>query len=476
MKLSKLAIIILPTLLISCSVIPNIQSSLKDDNLISKEGIESEKLVYNSNNWWEKYNDQRLNKIIEYTLDANKDLKIAELNIKKAEIGISSANSKLGPTVDLKSAYTREKFSENGAMPVLPGYEIVNDKKIGLESSYNIDFFNKYSSQVKAALNQKEAMEFSADWIKTNIVNNVTGLYGEFCYLKLENDYLLKKKEILSQLIQMEKNKIKIGKATKDTQLELSSTLKSLDIQIENNKLNRETIENNLSLMTGMRYKNEIHNTLSDVFNSDKESENSIIFKKIFIPNQISSEVVRYRPDIKYYLKLIDSQKETLNSLKADFYPQIKIQGDLGFEAIDPMNPFKKSSQFGILGVGLSLPIFNSGAIKANYKLGGMDLNLFIEDYNKALLSAFNDINNEMLGTKNSKKSLEISRERFAYESETYKLASEREKNGSISKNSLLNSEYSFVEKSLELLQAKYSLYNQQLKLINSVGGVLENR
>ncbi|MGL5233069.1 MAG: TolC family protein [Fusobacteriaceae bacterium] len=178
MKLSKLAIIILPTLLISCSVIPNIQSSLKDDNLISKEGIESKKLVYNSNNWWEKYNDQRLNKIIEYTLDANKDLKIAELNIKKAEIGISSANSKLGPTVDLKSAYTREKFSENGAMPVLPGYEIVNDKKIGLESSYNIDFFNKYSSQVKAALNQKEAMEFSADWIKTNIVNNVTGLYG----------------------------------------------------------------------------------------------------------------------------------------------------------------------------------------------------------------------------------------------------------------------------------------------------------
>lgn len=476
MKLSKLAIIILPTLLISCSVIPDIQSNLKDDNLILKEGVESEKLVYNSNNWWEKYRDQRLNKIIEYTLDANKDMKIAELNIKKAEIGISSANSKLGPTVDLKSGYTREKFPEAGSMPVLPGYNIVNDKKIGLESSYNIDFFNKYSSQVKAALNQKEAMEFSADWIKTNIVNNVTGLYGEFCYLKLENDYLLKKREILSQLIQMEKNKIKIGKATKDTKLELSSNLKSLDIQIENNKLSRETIENNLSLMTGMRYKNEIHNILSEVFTNDKESENSIIFKQIFVPNQISSEVVRYRPDIKYYLKLIDSQKETLNSLKADFYPQIKIQGDLGFEAIDPGNLFKKSSQFGILGVGLSLPIFNSGAIKANYKLGGVDLNLFVEDYNKALLTAFNDINNEMLGTKNSKKSLEISQEKFVYETETYRLASERERSGSISKNSLLNSEYSFVESSLVLLQSKYSLYSQQLKLINSVGGVLENR
>lgn len=476
MKLSKLALIILPTLLVSCSTVPEIHSSLKDDNLILKESLEKEKLVYDSNQWWKKYDDKKLNKLIEYTLEANKDLEIAKLNIKKSEVGISLSNSNLGPTVDLNAGYSRQKFSDNGAMPVLPGYDIVNDKKIGLEGSYNIDFFNKYSSQVNAALNKKEAMEFSADWIKTNIVNNVTGLYGNFCYLKLENDYLSKKKEILKELIQMEKNKVRIGKSTKDNELELRSTLKSLDIQIENNRLSRNTIENNLSLMTGMRYKNEIHNLLEDILTNENEREDSIIFKEIFNPENVSSEVVRYRPDIKYYLKMIDSQKETLKSLEADFYPQIQIQGNLGFEAIDPMNAFKRDSQFGMMGVGLYLPIFNSGAIKANYKLGGVDLNLFIEDYNKALLTAFNDINNEILGTKNSKKNLEISQERYIYETETYKLAQEREKKGSISKNNLLNSEYSFVEKSLELLQSKYSLYNQQLKLISSVGGVLENK
>ena len=476
MRLSKFALIILPTLLISCSRIPEIQSNLKDDNLIIKESLEKGKLVYDSNQWWKKYEDQKLNKIIEYALEANKDLEIAKLNIKKSEIGISLANSNLGPKVDFNAGYLREKFSDNGAIPVLPGHDIINDKKIGLEGSYNIDFFKKYESQVAAALDKKEAMEFSADWVKTNLVNNVATLYGEFYYLKFENDYLLKKKAILNELIQMEKNKVRIGKSTKDTGLELNSTLKSLDIKIENNRLNRDIIENNLALMTGMRYKNEIHSLLEDILTNKNDKENSIIFKKIFMPENISSEVVRYRPDVKYYLKMIDSQKKTLKSLEADFYPQITIQGNLGFEAVDPANLFKKDSQLGMLGVGLYLPIFDSGAIKANYKLGGMNLNLFIEDYNKALLTAFNDINNEMLGTKNSKRNLEITQEKFINETEIYRLALERERNGSISKNSLLNSEYSFVEKSLELLQSKYSLYNQQLKLISSVGGVLENR
>lgn len=476
MRLSKLAIIVLPTLLISCSTIPDIQNNLKDDNLILKENIGKEQLVYNSNQWWKKYNDQSLNKIIEYTLESNKELKIAELNIRKAEIGISSANSKLGPTVDLNTAYTREKFSENGPMPILPGYDIVNNQKIGLEGSYNIDLFNKYRSQVKSALNKKEAMEFSADWIKTNIVNNVTGLYGEFCYLKFENDYLSEKKIVLNKLIQMEKKKIAIGKAAKDSELKLETDLKSLDIQIDKNRLSREIIENNLCLLTGMKYKNEVHTLLEAVLMDKKEKENNILLKEIFVPNEISTEVVRYRPDIKYYLKLIDSQKETLNSLKADFYPQIKLQGNFGFEAIDPSNPFNSNSQFGMLGVGLYLPIFNSGAIKSNYKLGGVDLNIFIEDYNKALLTAFNDINNEMIGTKNSKKSLELSKERFIYETEIHRLASERKEKGYISENSLLNSEYTLIEKSLELLQSEYLLYTQQLKLISSVGGVLENK
>ena len=92
------------------------------------------------------------------------------------------------------------------------------------------------------------------------------------------------------------------------------------------------------------------------------------------------------------------------------------------------------------------------------------------------ITKCFNDINNEMIGTKNSKKSLELSKERFIYETEIYRLASERKEKGYISENSLLNSEYTLIEKSLELLQSEYSLYTQQLKLISSVGGVLENK
>ena len=81
------------------------------------------------------------------------------------------------------------------------------------------------------------------------------------------------------------------------------------------------------------------------------------------------------------------------------------------------------------------------------------------------LFVIFNDINNEMLDTKNSKKSLELSKEKFIYETEIYKLALDRKEKGYISENNLLNSEYSFIEKSLDLLNYCRFAFNKSSKI-----------
>ena len=47
------------------------------------------------------------------------------------------------------------------------------------------------------------------------------------------------------------------------------------------------------------------------------------IFKdKVKIPEKINSDIITERPDVKYYLMMIEAQKEHLKAAETDFYPQ----------------------------------------------------------------------------------------------------------------------------------------------------------
>ena len=168
---------------------------------------------------------------------------------------------------------------------------------------------------------------------------------------------------------------------------------------------------------------------------------------------------------------MIEAQKEHLKAAEADFYPQFSINGSYGFEAVNFNNLIKKGSLLGFIGPSIYLPIFHEGSIRSNYKIAGMNVNIFIEEYNKAVINAYNDIDNELYKTKTLKKSLENSEKNLLNNRKTLDENKTKLNIGTVSKYDYLLKKYNFTNSSLEDKQIHFKFYVQQINLINSIGG-----
>ena len=98
-------------------------------------------------------------------------------------------------------------------------------------------------------------------------------------------------------------------------------------------------------------------------------------------------------------------------------------------------------------------------------------MNIFIEEYNKAIINAYNDVDNELYKTKTLWSTLNDSDENFKTQTNLLSRDKKRLNIGTISKYDYLSKKYSWYDSKLDNEQQHFNLYTQQLQLINSLGG-----
>ena len=472
MSLKKAAVFIMALTLVGCVEVPKISRNGMD-NIPSipfpKDNKKNDDMIlkFSSDNWWKMYNDPVLNELVSISLESNKDLKIAKLNIQKAAENIYLAKSQNSPYIDLSSDLQRERTSENGLTPPPYGGAIYNFGNITLQSSYTIDLFNKFGSLTREAQYVAIAETLNSKWVELSVSNQVTKLYGYYIYLIEEENNLSQRESTLKELETLEKDRISIGKGIKESLIEIQQELRTTQSLVKINILNQQLAENNLNLLTGLAAPDRIKTLLSQA----KSRPNLSLYNNLKIPENVSSDIIRNRPDVEYYLMIINSQEAKLNALKADFYPQFSITGQAGLQSIGFNNLLKSGSFLGVLGASIYLPIFDSGRIKSNYKIAGTDLNIFIEQYNKSVLNAYEDVNSSLLKVKTSWNTIKYEDANLKSQGELLERDSQRLKLGKIAKYDYTLSKYNWLVSVLDNKQKHYSLYSQQIDLINSLGG-----
>ena len=472
MSLKKSAIFILTLALTGCVEVPKISRN-GIDNIPSisfpKDNNKNDDMTlkFSSDNWWKMYNDPVLNELVNISLESNKDLKIAKLNIQKAAENIYLAKSENAPYIDLNSDFQRERTSEHGLTPPPYGGSIFNFGDITLQSSYTIDLFNKFGSLTREAQYTAIAETLNSKWVELSVSNQVTKLYGYYIYLTEEEKNLSERENTLKELESLEKDRISIGMGIKESLIEIQQELRTTQSLVKINYLNQQLTENNLNLLTGLSAPDKIKSLLTQIRNKPNLS----LYNNLKIPGTVSSDIIRNRPDVEYYLMIINSQEAKLNALKSDFYPQFSITGQAGLQSIGFNNLLKSGSFLGVIGASIYLPILDSGRIKSNYKIAGADLNIFIEQYNKSVLNAYEDVNNNLLKVKTSWNTIKYEDANLKSQSELLARDGQRLKLGKIAKYDYTVSKYNWLVSVLDNKQKHYNLYSQQIDLVNSLGG-----
>ena len=424
-------------------------------------------LEFNSDKWWKSLNDENLNTIVDLVLENNKSVIISKLNIDKASEAINLAKSGQGLSVGLGVNYS-------GIMTDSQGQRQITDEKfsrlgqIGLQSSYDVDLFGKTSNLIKQQEFQLEGATLMSKYTELTLAYQTTKLYSYWLFLSKEESNLNNRRKILLEIENMEKEKVRIGKGTKDTLLVIQELGNNTDILIQKNQENQLITKNSMSNLVGEVKSQEIDSLLE----KSKGKDFYALSDNISIPQGINSDIVAQRPDVAYYLTVINGQDAKLKSLKANFYPSFSITGSAQLSQINLLGLVTGGSFLGMLKPSITLPILDSGRITSSYKIAGVDLNIFIEQYNQSIVNAYKDINEKLIKYNSESKINKESKDILGIKSEVLSRSKKRYEIGKTARRSYVEDNYTYLVSVLTSEQEKFALLNYKIDLINAFGGL----
>lgn len=444
----------------SCTLIPNYSrpESPVPENL-SASKTQEDSLPIAAIKWQEFFKSEDLQKIIQTTLENNRDLKIAVLNIDGARALYRVSRSELIPSLDANASLSKQKIPANATGA---NFNIVPTRyDANLSSSYELDLFGRIRSQNKVALETFYAKREAKNVVQSALIAETASAYLQ---LLADQEVLeLAKKNLADQqkAFSFVENRYKAGIISK-------YDLSTATIAIENERFNIANYENKVvqdknALLLLMGVKNS--ELLEKKVNIDdvKLADNLIIDTK--------SEILLLRPDIMEAEHNLKSANANIGAARAAFFPSISLTGSAGFASTQLSNLFSENSQAWSFSPAITLPIFAVGRNKANLDYAEISKDIKIATYEKAIQSAFREVSDELSNKKTIDQRLNAKKRIALASTDAYNFSLSRYKAGIDSFVEVANLENQMFAAKRDYIGLKQEKLANAIRIYKSFGG-----
>jgi NodT family efflux transporter outer membrane factor (OMF) lipoprotein len=341
----------------------------------------------------------------------------------------------------------------------------LNDFNLGLQTSWEIDVWGKLKARKKASLARLSANQEYLNMLKTTIVEQVMSNYFTLIVLG-------EKKRLLTENLVLNEQLVQVSEAQKEAARGNSLSVQqfqALSLNYKNQLVLIEQdiffIENNLRQLIG-RYNGEIKR--SGLINNPLVG--------VELQSGLPAEVLNNRPDIKAAEKQIEAAKADVHTARAEFYPTISINGNIGYQAYRTRFLFSspESIAYGLFG-NLMAPLVNRGVLKANFKrASASQLEAYIA-YQSVVLNAYTEINNGLFALQTSNELLKNKKTESTLLQEARNTAGELFQSNKIDYYEVLNVQQNAMNSQIESLELIQQQFIWKLYLYKALGGGWNN-
>lgn len=360
-----------------------------------------EAITVASVNWREYFTDNNLQNLLDEAVKNNPDLQMALQRIEISRSSIKLANGALLPQVSLNVGGSVRRFglytmdgAGNSTTQITPGQTIptnLPDMYLGMQSSWEIDIWEKLRHQRESAISTYLASVEGTNFVISTLVADVASYYTEL--LALDNELALVQQTITKQqealeVIQFQKE---VGRANELAVQQFHAQLLNTKILEKNIQQQVIEVENKINFLLGSYPKPIKRN--KDVFAHELPAQ---------IASGFPSQLLANRPDIREAEFKIQATQFDLQAAKAAFYPNFTITASLGFQAFNPEFLFSSpaSIAYSVFGT-LVAPIINMNALKAQFNTAQANQLTAMYHYQKTVLNAYVEVANQLVAIEN---------------------------------------------------------------------------
>jgi NodT family efflux transporter outer membrane factor (OMF) lipoprotein len=182
-------------------------------------------------------------------------------------------------------------------------------------------------------------------------------------------------------------------------------------------------------------------------------------------------ELVGRRPDIIAAKLSAQAAASRIKAASAAFYPNINLSASAGVQALGIGNLVKAGSDFGTAQPTVSLPIFDGGQLRGQYRSAEADYQIAVAQYDGALTQALREVadaaaSERALGTR-----LESARDAERHAEAAWRSANNRYKGGLATYLDVLTAEDALVDAQQALASLETRAFALDISLTRALGG-----
>lgn len=405
--------------------------------------------------WRSFFLDRRLHMLLETALANNHDLKLAALNIQRAKAQYGISNSAQLPVISASAELQHSGTAAGSATRYSLGMGI---------SGFELDFAGRLNSLSQAALNQYLATTEARDAAQLSIINGVAKAYFQWriaTQLQQLSQKTLTSRQETRRLVSL---RLREGLSSAADLSAAQSAVAMAASVLQQQQRHAQQAENALSLLTG---KSVAQLPLPPPAPLEQQFTAGELFAAL------PSQVLYQRPDIRQAEYGLKSANANIGAARAALFPGIRLTTSLGLVSSELDKLFQADSRQWHIAPGLTLPIFDYGRRKANVRIAETEQQILVEQYRKAILTAFRDVNNALTARKTLAAQYQSEQQMARANAQTLRLVKLQMQEGLVDGLTLLNAQRSDFSSRQQLLATQLKRLGNQVDLYTALGGGL---
>jgi NodT family efflux transporter outer membrane factor (OMF) lipoprotein len=426
-------------------------------------GIDQARDAWPQDDWWTAYGDPQLNQLIRHALDASPNLATAQARIARAQAAVEFNQAANAPQVSAQAEASYGRQSENYLMPKPPlgkGGESVSQGLAALNFGYDIDLWGRNAALIRSAEAQLKAARFDSDAARLALATAIARTYAQLAAQYELQDVLLATQEQRQAIRTLTGQRVANGLDTNVELKQAETGEAALRVDLAQLATTIDVTRLQLAALAG---------DMPDAAKSiSRPALSGVPFS---VPQNLPLDLLSRRPELAAQRARIASAAEETQAAKAQFYPNINLNGLVGFQAIGLGQLLSPGSLMSSIGPAIHLPIFEGGRLRANYAARNADVDAAITQYNQAIVNAAQDVAEQLTRAASLAREEQAAREALAAAEEAHRLAMLRYRAGLSPYLTVLAVETQLLVQRRVAVDLKAKRHDLQIALVRALGG-----
>lgn len=433
--------------------------------------------------WTRYFPDARLQQLIRLSLEHNRDLRVAVLNIDRLQAAYQIQRAERLPTLNAVVSGTRQPSAQ-------PPYDISSVVNGGITvSAFELDLFGRVRALTEAAAAQVLGSEANRRAVHNSLVSAVASTY----YTLWADRWQL---ALAEQTLQSRQDSLRLQQLKFDNGVLNELELRSAQSLVEAARVARAQAQrqwqqdlNALQVLVGTAVPpaalppavalpplpgaGQAEQTAqTGPAGSAQPGVAATLWPDLAeLPVGMSSEVLLQRPDIAQAEQALLAANANIGAARAARFPRISLTASAGVVSDSLSGLFDDGRSAWSFAPSISLPIFDAGRARANVAVAEVQRDIAVAQYDQAIQGAFREAADALVARQTYAEQATAQQAQAEAEAARLRLSTLRYENGVASQLDLLDAQRALFAAQQALIGAQLARQQAHIGVYKALGG-----